>query len=275
MSKHYQLLVLGAGPGGYVAALKAAQLGATVAVVEKQHLGGTCLNYGCIPSKALLSSAEMLHSVKHASQWGVKVGEQVGFDLREITAHKDKIIRQLRGGIASLFKGRSVIQLAGTARFEGPGRVIVTSADGSEHVVTADKVIIATGSAPIRIPSWPDDPSIVCTSDEAVHWSDLPKKLLIVGGGVIGCEFACMMQSFGVAVTIVEMMPRILPTLDSELGAELLRVFQQRGIVCYLNTKVQEMRVRKRQSALSLPRENCSSSIVFWSQQVACRIQAI
>src|SRR5262245_59716319 len=227
MSNHYHLLVLGAGPGGYVAALKAAQLGATVAVVEKEHLGGTCLNYGCIPSKALLSSAEMLHSVKHADKWGVKVGQQVGFDWSAITAHKDKIIRQLRGGIAGLFKGRSVVHLAGKARFVAPGRVIVTSADGSE-LVTADKVIIATGSAPIRIPGWPDDLSIVCTSDEAVHWSDLPTKLLIVGGGVIGCEFACMMQSFGVAVTIVEMMPRILPTLDAELGSELLKVFKQR-----------------------------------------------
>ena len=104
--QHYQLLVIGAGPGGYVAALKAAQMGARTAVVEKHHLGGTCLNYGCIPSKALLSSAEMLHSVQHADKWGVNVGGDVGFDWHAITHHKDKIIRQLRGGIASLFKGR-------------------------------------------------------------------------------------------------------------------------------------------------------------------------
>ncbi len=243
MADHYQLLVIGAGPGGYVAALKAAQLGARVAVVEKHHLGGTCLNYGCIPSKALLSSAEMLHSVKHADKWGVKIGGAVGFDWTAITAHKDKTIRQLRGGIASLFKGRAVTQLAGKARFEGPGRVVVTVADGSEQLVTADKVIIATGSAPMRIPGWPDDPAIVCTSDEAVHWADLPKKLLIIGGGVIGCEFACMMQSFGVEVTIVEMMSRILPTLDADLGSELLKIFRQRGIVCHLDTKVEEMRI--------------------------------
>ena len=121
MSEHYQLLVIGAGPGGYVAALKAAQLGARVAVVEKHHLGGTCLNYGCIPSKALLSSAEMLHSVKHADKWGVTVGGEVGFDWSAITAHKDKTIRQLRGGIASLLKGRAVTHLAGNARFEATG----------------------------------------------------------------------------------------------------------------------------------------------------------
>src|SRR3989304_4084623 len=111
MAEHYRLLVIGAGPGGYIAALKAAQLGAHVAVVEKPHLGGTCLNYGCIPSKALLSSAEMLHSVRNADKWGVKVAGEVGFDWNAITAHKDRTIRQLRGGIASLFKGRSVTQL--------------------------------------------------------------------------------------------------------------------------------------------------------------------
>jgi dihydrolipoamide dehydrogenase len=243
LTEHYQLLVIGAGPGGYIAALKAAQLGARVAIAEKHYLGGTCLNYGCIPSKALLSSAEMLHSVRHADKWGVKVAGEIGFDWSAITTHKDRTIRQLRGGIASLFKGRAVTQLAGVARFEGPGRVVVTSTDGNEQLVTADAVIVATGSAPMRIPGWPDDPTLVCTSDEAVHWTDLPKKLLIVGGGVIGCEFACMMQAFGVEVTIVELLPRILPTLDADLGSELLKVFNERGIVCHLNTKVNEMRI--------------------------------
>jgi dihydrolipoamide dehydrogenase len=241
MAEHYDLLVIGAGPGGYVAVLKAAQLGARVAIVEKHHLGGACLNYGCIPSKALLSSAEMLHSVRHANKWGVQVGGEVGFDWGQISAHKNKIIRQLRGGIASLLKDRAVAHLAGTARFDGPGRVVVTSANGGDQLVTANKVVIATGSAPMRIPGWPDDPAIVCTSDEAVHWADLPKRLLIVGGGVIGCEFACMMQSFGVAVTIVEWMPRILPTLDADLGAELLRVFRERSVVCHLDTKVETL----------------------------------
>lgn len=243
MADHYQILVIGAGPGGYVAALKAAQLGASVAVVEKHHLGGTCLNYGCIPSKALLSSAELLHTTRQAEKWGIKINGSVDFDWSAITAHKDKTIRQLRGGIASLFKGRSITQLAGAARFEAPGKVAIAAADGSQQLVTADKVIIATGSAPIRIPGWPDDPRFVCTSDEAVHWADLPKRLLIVGGGVIGCEFACMMQSFDVEVTIVEMMPRLLPTLDADLASELLKTFQQRKIVCHVDTKVEEVRI--------------------------------
>src|ERR1051326_1311402 len=138
MSNHFQVLVIGAGPGGYVAALKAAQMGAKVAVVEKHHLGGTCLNYGCIPSKALLSSAEMLHNVRQADKWGVKVGSSVEFDWGAITGHKDKTIRQLRGGIASLFKGRSVTHLQGAARFDGPGSVLITALDGAPQRVTAD-----------------------------------------------------------------------------------------------------------------------------------------
>ena len=243
MSNHFEIVVIGAGPGGYVAALKAAQLGARVAVIEKHRLGGTCLNYGCIPSKALLSSAELLHTTRQADKWGVKIDGNIGFDWSAITTHKDKTIRQLRGGIAGLFKGRAVTQLSGAARFDGPKRVAVTAADGGEQLVTGDKVIIATGSAPIRIPGWPDDPRFVCTSDEAVHWNDLPKRLLIVGGGVIGCEFACMMQSFGVEVTIVEMMPRLLPTLDADLAGELLKVFQQRKIACHVDTKVEEVRI--------------------------------
>jgi dihydrolipoamide dehydrogenase len=243
MADHYQVLVIGAGPGGYVAALKAAQMGARVAVVEKHYLGGTCLNYGCIPSKALLSSAEMLHSIRQADRWGVHVGGDVAFDWSAITKHKDKTIRQLRGGVASLLKGRAVTVVDGLGRFEGQRKVAVVVKDGGEQLLTADAVIIASGSVPMRIPGWPDDPAMVCTSDEAVHWADLPRRLLIVGGGVIGCEFACMMQAFGVAVTIVEMLPGLLPGLDADLGKELLRVFKQRDITCHLDTKVEDVRL--------------------------------
>lgn len=242
MAEHFDMVVIGAGPGGYVAALKGAQLGAQVAIVEQHHLGGTCLNYGCIPSKALLASAEMLHNVRNAEKWGVRVGGDVGIEWDKITAHKDRVIRQLRGGIASLFKGRTVAHLQGRGALEAPGRIVVDGETG-RRVVTADKVILATGSAPIRIPGWPTDPELVCTSDEAVHWTTLPRRMLIVGGGVIGCEFACMMQSFGVEVTIVEMMPGLLPTLDADLGRELLKVFKGRQIACHLDTKVEEMQL--------------------------------
>lgn len=242
-NNHFDIFVIGTGPGGYVAALKAAQMGARAAVAEQHLLGGACLNYGCIPSKALLSSAEMLHSVRHADTWGIRVGGEIGFDWKKITKHKDGVVRRLRGGIAGLFKGRNVTQLAGHGRLDAPGRVVVTPTDGPPQTVTAGTVIIGTGAVPIRIPGWPDDPATVCTSDEAVHWKDLPKRLLIVGGGVIGCEFACMMQAFGVDVTVVEMMPGLLPTLDHDLGKALLAIFKKRGITCCLDTKVEEMDV--------------------------------
>jgi dihydrolipoamide dehydrogenase len=240
MADHFDLLIIGAGPGGYVAALKAGQLGARVAIVEKGELGGTCLNRGCVPSKALLSSAELLHQVRNASEWGLKLPGEPGFDWPGIQKHKDRVIRQLRGGINSLFKGRKVTLVNGEATLDGPGRVKVL-ADGSSRLLTADRVILGTGSVPARIPGWPDDPHWVCTSDESVHWKDLPQKLLIVGGGVIGCEFACMLRPFGVEVTIVEMLPGLLPGLDHEIGKALMGIFQKRGIDCFVDTRVEGM----------------------------------
>jgi len=239
--KHFDLVVIGSGPGGYIAGLRAAAQGARTMVVERHYLGGTCLNYGCIPSKALLASAELFHALQHAGDWGLTIDGTIGCDWKRVIGHKDRIIRQLRGGIAGLFKGRRVVSQAGQAGFEAPGRMVVTSEDGSPQVVTADKVIVATGSVPSRIPGWPDDPERVCTSDEAVHWTSLPRRLLIVGGGVIGCEFACMMQAFGVQVTVVEMLSNLIPTMDHDLGQALAAIFKRRGIECRLETKIDRL----------------------------------
>ena len=152
MSDHFDIAVIGAGPGGYVAALKAAQLGAKTAIVEKHYLGGTCLNYGCIPSKALLSSAELLHHIHHAENWGVKVNGTVSVDWPAIQKRKDKVISQLRGGIGALFKGRKVTAFQGTATLNGPGKIAITSENGAAQEISADNIILATGSSPIRIP---------------------------------------------------------------------------------------------------------------------------
>lgn len=243
MADHYTIAIIGAGPGGYVAALRAAARGARTVVIEKSHLGGTCLNWGCIPSKALLTSAELLHQIQHAGSWGLSVSS-VSHDWGAIQKHKDKTIRQLRGGIGALFRGRGVTHLNGVATIEGPGRLAVDDGKGTVRSITADHLIVATGSVPTRLPGWPEDPAVVCTSDEAVHWPTLPKKLLIVGGGVIGCEFACMMQPFGVEVAIVELMSELLPTLDHDLGKALRPIFESRGIRCLLNTKVEALTLK-------------------------------
>ena len=239
MSTHTNVLVIGAGPGGYIAALKAAQLGATATVIEKHHLGGTCLNYGCIPSKALLSSAELFHHAKHAAQWGVKIGS-VDIDWPAVQKRKDKVITTLRGGIGSLFKGRKVTSVSGTATITGPGQVRVDDGKGGAQELTADHLIIASGSSPVRIPGWPTDPNLVCTSDEAVHWATLPKELIVVGGGVIGCEFACIMNALGVKVTLVELLPQLLatPGLDQDLGLNLAKIFSKRGMTIHCGVKV-------------------------------------
>jgi dihydrolipoamide dehydrogenase len=241
MSDHYDIAVIGGGPGGYVAALKAAQLGASVAIVEKHYLGGTCLNYGCIPSKALLASAELLHHIHHAGDLGVNVAGPVSFDWAKIQARKDKVLSTLRSGIGALLKARKATLHAGSATLNGQGKVVVQGEKGAADF-TADQIILATGSTPARIPGWPTDANLVCTSDEALHWRELPKSLLIVGGGVIGCEFACMMQAFGVEVTIVEMLPKLLPNLEVAVAEALQKSFEKRGIKVFTGVKIEELK---------------------------------
>jgi len=255
MSQHFNIAVIGSGPGGYIAALKAGSMGAKVAVVEQSHLGGTCLNNGCIPSKALLASSELLYHIQHAGELGIQVSG-TSFDWAKVQARKDKILAMLRGGIKALFGGRKVTLFQGRAALNGPGKIAVrrglTPISGCLEIgclspqtdeITADKIIIATGSLPSRIPGWPTNPEIVCTSDEALHWKNLPKSVLIVGGGVIGCEFACMLQPFGVQVTVVEMLPKLLPNMDGQMADSLEKVFAKRGIKCFTNTKVQDLKL--------------------------------
>ncbi|MHB1306997.1 MAG: dihydrolipoyl dehydrogenase [Limisphaerales bacterium] len=241
MSKHYHIAVLGAGPGGYVAALKAAQLGASVALVEKEHLGGTCLNYGCIPSKAILASAELMHHVQHAAAMGIDVPAGTVVNWAKIQSRKDKVLQTLRTGIKGLLGARKVSVYAGRGIVAGAGKLVVTPTKGAAEELTADKLILAVGSVPSRIPGWPTDPAIVCTSDEALHWKTLPQSLLIVGGGVIGCEFACMMHALGVQVTMVEMLPQILANLDGQIAQILVKSFTARGIKILTGVKIESL----------------------------------
>ena len=241
MSKHYSIAVLGAGPGGYVAALKAGQMGASAVIVEKEQLGGTCLNYGCIPSKAILGSAELLHHVQHAADMGIDVPAGATVNWPKIQARKDKVLQTLRTGIKGLLGARKVTIIQGRASLAGAGKVVVSKQGAAPEEFTADKVILAVGSVPSRIPGWPTDVNVVCTSDEALHWKTLPKKLLIVGGGVIGCEFACMMQALGVEVTVVEMLPQILPNLDAQVAQLLTKILAKRGVKIFTGVKIESL----------------------------------
>jgi dihydrolipoamide dehydrogenase len=241
MSNQFDIAVLGAGPGGYVAALKAGQSGAKVALIEKSHLGGTCLNNGCIPSKALLASAELLHHIHHAAELGIDLNGSAAANWTKIQARKDKIIQTLRGGIKGLLGARKVSIFQGQAVLNGPGKINIAKADGGNDAISAAKTILAVGSVPARIPGWPTDPNLVCTSDEALHWKTLPKKLLIVGGGVIGCEFACLLQAIGVEVTIVEMLPQLLPSIDGQIAETMAKIFKARGIKIFTGVKIENL----------------------------------
>ena len=243
MNSHFDIAVLGAGPGGYVAALKAGQMGAKVAVIEKGELGGTCLNSGCVPSKALLASAELVHRIDRASEMGVDLSGAVSVNWAKIQDRKDRIIQTLRGGIKGLFDARKVAFHQGQAVLNGRGRINISTPYNLSEEITADKVILAVGSVAARIPGWPTDPRVVSTGDQALHWATLPKRLLIVGGGSIGCEFACMLQALGVKVTIVEMLPRLLPNTEGDVAEALAKVLKSRGVDIFTGVKIEDLTV--------------------------------
>ena len=229
-----KLLVLGGGPAGYVAAGRAAQLGAEVTLVEAREIGGTCLNRGCIPTKAMVAGAQRLHAAREAGAFGVQTGE-VGLDFSAFMARKDAVTAQLRDGVAHLLKARKVEVVAGRATLAGPGRLRLD--DGSE--LAGDALILASGSEPVRMGlfDW-SDPRLM-TSDELLAIDHVPESLLIVGGGVIGCEFASVFARLGAAVTVVEMLDQLLPGEDQRTGRTLQQAFKKNGIAVHVKTAVE------------------------------------
>lgn len=222
-----KIAVVGGGPGGYVAALKAAMLGAEVTVIEKRRVGGTCLNVGCIPTKALLASSSMLMSIKEANDFGINIDGEVNADFPSIMTRKDKIVNQLISGIEFLFQKRGVELVNGFGKLVDKNTVEVTKEDGSVEIVKADKIILANGSVPIVPPMFPYDGKVVITSDEALGLEEVPESLLIVGGGVIGCEIGQFFRTLGTEVTIVEMFDQILPNEDKDVAKQLQRQFKK------------------------------------------------
>ena len=232
------IAVLGAGPGGYVAAIRAAQRGCNVTVIENQALGGVCLNWGCIPSKALLSVVELGEKLRKAEELGLRLSTPPTYVPAQMVARKDRIVNGLVKGIAALFKSWGVRHVRGTGRLVNDRTVRVSLVNGDETSVQADDVIIATGSSSSDLPMFPVDGRTIMTSKEALEIRRIPERLLIIGGGVEGCELASLYAALGSNVTIVEMMPRLLPCEDEEISAFLERELNKRNVQSLLGTSV-------------------------------------
>jgi dihydrolipoamide dehydrogenase len=239
MSSDYDLVVIGSGTGGYVAAIRASQLGLSTAVIERAPtLGGTCLNWGCIPTKALLEHAHALKIAQDWKEWGLTIGgAAIGIDMEQVQARKDKIVKGLTGGIEMLFKKNKIDWIKGSARLAGNGTVEVTDGD-AQTIKARREIVVATGSEPRSVPGIEIDRKRIITSDEAIGLKEIPKSIVILGSGAVGVEFASIFRRFGSEVTIIELLPRIVPIEDEAVSTELERSFRKQGIKVLTGTKM-------------------------------------
>jgi len=239
MADTYDVVVVGGGPGGYVCAIRAAQLGLKTAVVERDRLGGICLNWGCIPTKALLRSAEVFHLMQRAAEFGLSV-ENVKFDLDKIVKRSRKVSEQLSNGVGFLMKKHKITVIAGEARLGGKGALRVTK-DGKTHEVLAKNIVLATGARPRTLPGLEADGKKIWTSREAMVPDIFPKSLLVVGSGAIGIEFASFYRTLGSEVTVVEVLDRVLPVEDEEISALAHKAFVKQGMKIKVATTVDKL----------------------------------
>jgi dihydrolipoamide dehydrogenase len=239
MPNAYDVVVIGSGTGGYVAAIRAAQLGLKTAVVERAPvLGGTCLNWGCIPTKALLEHAHALKVAQDWKEWGLTLGQAaIGIDMAQVQARKDKIVKGLTGGVELLFRKNKIDWIKGSGRLAGHGQVEI--AEGQKQVLAARKeIIVATGSQPRSVPGIEIDRKRIITSDEAIGLKEIPRSIVVLGSGAVGVEFASIFRRFGSEVTVVELLPRLVPVEDEAVSAELEKSFKKQGIKVMTGTKV-------------------------------------
>ncbi len=248
----YDVVIIGAGPGGYVAAIRAAQLGMKTAVVERDELGGTCLNWGCIPSKALLRNAEVVNLFNHADTWGVEVGN-VKADFGAAVDRSRQIVKRMTLGVSYLLKKNNIDLIKGHATITSPTEIAV---EGQDESLTAKTIILATGARPRSIPTLPVDGTLVMTSREALEAKTMPTSAVFVGGGPIGCELAYVYNAYGVDVTIVEVLPHLLPNDDEEIGAEVERSFEKQGIKALTGATLTSMTQEGDQAVVTIKTED-------------------
>ena len=244
----YDLIVIGGGPAGYVGAIRAAQLGKKVVCVEMERAGGTCLNWGCIPTKALLKSAEYKTLLGHIGDYGLSISGEIGFDFAKVMQRSRGVSDQMARGVEYLFKTKKVDYVVGKGQIQAPAdgaikKVVVTGADGKTQTLTGKAVLICTGAKARALPGVKVDGDKVLTSREALVVKKVPKSIIILGAGAIGCEFAYFFNAFGSKVTILEMLPQILPIEDAEVAEFLKRSFTKQGIDIHLETKVEKTEV--------------------------------
>lgn len=258
--KRYDVAVIGGGPGGYPAAIRAAQNGKTVALIEAKELGGTCLNRGCIPSKTLIANAEVLHKIQDSEAFGIIVGS-VQFDYAKMVDRKDQIVNKIRKSLEGLIASNKISLIRGYGKFISPRAIKVTGQDNVE--IFADNIIIATGSEPRNMSSFPFDFKKVHDSTSLLSMRELPKKLAIIGGGVIGCEFASLYAILGVDVTILEMMPRIIPMEAEGVSSALTKAFVKKGIKIETNAVVEGIDVDHGVNVKLAGRKNIEADIAL------------
>ena len=252
MVEIFDIVVIGGGPGGYSAAIRCAQKGAKVAIVEKDAMGGTCLNRGCIPSKALLASVHFLAMAKNSNLMGCDIDGTITPNWTKMVARKDAIVKGFSQGVSGLLKSNKITIFSGVGVVSSPGVLKVTASDGSISEIKAGKIILATGSVPVEIPDFPFDGNVVISSNEALSLSSVPKSMVIVGGGVIGCEMACVYSQVGAKVTIVEALPGLLPNEDEWVSTMLIKEFKKLGIVTMVGKQVKSVEVLGDSARVSL-----------------------
>ena len=272
-STKYDLVVIGGGPAGYAAAIRAGQLGKKVACVEQERPGGTCLNWGCIPSKALLKSAELYQKIQHSEEFGISV-KGLDYDFSKIIGRSRDVAGTMAKGIGFLFKKNKVDHIIGTGSISVPGMVEVTDGQDKGKILAADKILIATGCKPRRLPDLDVDGERIMTSRQALEMKQQPKSIVIVGAGAIGAEFAYFLNAFGTQVTLVEMLDQILPVEDQEAAAVVEKSFKKSGIDCRTSTSVENIKVNAKSVKMDLVKDGKSESITADSVLLAIGVVA-